>query len=54
MRSCLYALEVRPFVAAKLYSERLVTKVLVSQVKRDRTSEIEVISDHTEVNRAVL
>lgn len=47
-------ISVRPFVAARLYKEGLVTEVLVSQVPVSATSSIGVIPEHTELNRRVL
>jgi uncharacterized SAM-binding protein YcdF (DUF218 family) len=47
-------LEVRPFVAADLYKEGLVPKILVSQVPVGRSSTIGGIPGHSELNRMVL
>lgn len=48
-------LDGRPFVAAKLYQQGLVKKVLVSQVDdNDPAVAIGIISEHTEANRQVL
>jgi uncharacterized SAM-binding protein YcdF (DUF218 family) len=48
-------LDGRPFVAAKLYRQGLVKKVLVSQVDdNDPAVAIGIIDDHTEANRQVL
>jgi len=47
-------LEVRPFVAADLYKNGFVPKVLVSQVPEGRSSTIGGIPGHGELNRMVL
>jgi uncharacterized SAM-binding protein YcdF (DUF218 family) len=47
-------LEVRPFVAADLYKNGFVPKVLVSQVPDGRSSTIGGIPGHSELNRMVL
>lgn len=46
--------ELRPFVAADLYSKGLVRKVLVSQVEKRREAKIGAVSSSTEINVAVL
>jgi uncharacterized SAM-binding protein YcdF (DUF218 family) len=47
-------IEVRPFVAAELYKNGLVTGVLVSQVAEARSAEIGAIPGHSESNRLLL
>jgi uncharacterized SAM-binding protein YcdF (DUF218 family) len=47
-------LETRPFVAAELYKEGLVKKILVSRVLEGRSSSIGAIPGHTELNLQVL
>ena len=47
-------LEVRPFVAAELYKKGLVTKVLVSQVARARSTIMGGVPAHSELNRMLL
>jgi uncharacterized SAM-binding protein YcdF (DUF218 family) len=47
-------IEVRPFVAAELYSRGLVAKVLVSQVAETRSNRIGDIPGHSEFNRQLL
>jgi hypothetical protein len=47
-------LDVRPFAAAELYHQRLVRKVLVSQVADGRAVAIGAALGHTESNRQVL
>jgi len=47
-------LDVRPFVAAELYKEGLVTRVLVSQVAEGRASNLGLIPGHSALNRMVL
>jgi hypothetical protein len=47
-------LEVRPFAAAELYKNGLVTKVLVSQVAEAHSSKIGAIPGHSELNRMLL
>jgi len=47
-------LEVRPFVAAELYKQGLVPKVLVSQVPEGRSSTVGGIPGHSELNQMVL
>jgi hypothetical protein len=47
-------IEVRPFVAAELYKNGLVTKVLVSQVAVARSTAIGAIPGHSESNRLLL
>jgi DUF218 domain len=46
-------LETRPFAAAELYKEGLVTKILVSQVAQSRVGKLLALG-HTELNRLVL
>ena len=47
-------LEVRPFVAAELYKQGLVPKVLVSRVPEGRSSTVGGIPGHSELNQMVL
>jgi uncharacterized SAM-binding protein YcdF (DUF218 family) len=47
-------LETRPFVAAELYQEGLVKKILVSRVLEGRASSIGAIRGHTDSNLQVL
>jgi uncharacterized SAM-binding protein YcdF (DUF218 family) len=47
-------LDVRPFVAADLYRQGLVDKVLVSSNGKDRAALIGAIEGHTDANRQVL
>jgi uncharacterized SAM-binding protein YcdF (DUF218 family) len=47
-------LDIRPFVAAELYNKGLVTRVLVSQVRDTRSSEILALHGHSELNRMLL
>ena len=46
--------DMRPFVAAELYKQGLVTKVLVSQVVETRSSKLLDLPEHSERNRLVL
>ena len=46
--------DMRPFVAAELYKQGLVTKVLVSQVVETRSSQLLELPGHSERNRLVL
>src|SRR5262249_24172910 len=46
--------DTRPFVAAELYKQGLVTKVLVSQVVETRSSKLLDLPAHSERNRLVL
>ena len=47
-------LEVRPFAAAELYKQGLVTKILVSQVAESHLAETLAIPGHSELNRMLL
>jgi uncharacterized SAM-binding protein YcdF (DUF218 family) len=47
-------LEVRPFAAAELYKQGLVTKILISHVTESHLVEILAIPGHSELNRMVL
>jgi uncharacterized SAM-binding protein YcdF (DUF218 family) len=47
-------LDVRPFVAAELYKQGLVPRVLVSQVAEGRASHLGLIPGHSALNRMVL
>src|SRR5262245_11835183 len=46
--------DMRPFVAAELYKQGLVTKVLVSQVVETRSSKLLDLPEHSEINSLVL
>ena len=46
--------DVRPFVAADLYTRGLVRKILISQVEDDRAAIIGVVPNHNELNLRVL
>jgi DUF218 domain len=46
--------DMRPFVAAELHKQGLVTKVLVSQVVETRSSKLLDLPEHSERNRLVL
>jgi hypothetical protein len=47
-------LGVRPFVAADLYRQGIVSKIVVSQVAEERFVDMGVIPGHTEINRKIL
>src|SRR5437867_2777606 len=47
-------LGVRPYVAADLYRQGLVRKIVVSQVAEERFPAMGVILGHTEMNRKIL
>ena len=47
-------LGVRPFIAADLYRQGLVRKIVVSQVAEERFVNMGVIPGHTEINRRIL
>jgi hypothetical protein len=47
-------LGVRPFVAAGLYRQGIVHKIVVSQVAEERFVNLGVVPGHTEVNRKIL
>lgn len=46
--------DTRPFVAADLYAQGLIKKVLLSKVREPRSVEIGALTDNTEENRRVL
>jgi uncharacterized SAM-binding protein YcdF (DUF218 family) len=46
--------DMRPFIAADLYSKGFVPKILVSQTENGRAAVIGAVPSHTEVNRNVL
>src|SRR5262245_30131648 len=48
------SVDIRPFVAAELYKNSLVGKVLISQVVETRSSNLLAIPGHSETNRMVL
>jgi hypothetical protein len=47
-------LGVRPFVAADLYRQGIVRKIVVSQVAEERFVNMGIIPGHTEINRKIL